>query len=84
MVFINGYYPDFKPAVYVVADDRAGGASAVQLLLSKGRKRIAGIFKSDDIQGHRGTPDMPKPCAKRISASGTIMCSGIRRRRGKS
>jgi GntR family transcriptional regulator of arabinose operon len=53
MVFINGYYPDFKPAVYVVADDRAGGASAVQLLLSKGRKQIAGIFKSDDIQGHR-------------------------------
>ncbi len=53
MVFINGYYPDFKPAVYVVADDRVGGASAVQLLLSKGRKRIAGIFKSDDIQGHR-------------------------------
>ena len=53
MVFINGYYPDFKPAVYVVADDRAGGAAAVRLLLSKGRKSIAGIFKSDDIQGHR-------------------------------
>jgi GntR family transcriptional regulator of arabinose operon len=53
MVFINGYYPEFKPAVYVVADDRAGGTAAVQLLIKKGRKRIAGIFKSDDIQGHR-------------------------------
>lgn len=53
MVFINGYYPEFKPAVYVVADDRAGGSAAVQLLLGKGRRNIAGIFKSDDIQGHR-------------------------------
>lgn len=53
MVFINGYYPDLKPTVYVVADDQAGGAAAVRLLLSKGRKQIAGIFKSDDIQGHR-------------------------------
>ena len=26
MVFINSYYPDYKPEVYVVADDRAGGA----------------------------------------------------------
>jgi GntR family transcriptional regulator, arabinose operon transcriptional repressor len=53
MVFINGYYPEFKPAVYVVADDRAGGTAAVRLLLGNGRKNIAGIFKSDDIQGHR-------------------------------
>jgi GntR family transcriptional regulator of arabinose operon len=53
MVFINGYYPDFKPPVYVVADDRAGGAAAVRHLLRKNRRSIAGIFKSDDIQGHR-------------------------------
>jgi GntR family transcriptional regulator of arabinose operon len=53
LVFINGYYPEFKPAVYVVADDRAGGMAAVSLLISKGRKNIAGVFKSDDIQGHR-------------------------------
>jgi GntR family transcriptional regulator of arabinose operon len=53
MVFINGYYPDYKPQVYVVADDRAGGAAAVSLLINKGRSRIAGLFKSDDIQGHR-------------------------------
>lgn len=53
MVFINGYYPEFKPPVYVVADDRAGGAAAVCHLLGKNRRSIAGIFKSDDIQGHR-------------------------------
>lgn len=53
MVFINGFYPDFRPPVYVVADDRAGGALAAVFLLDKGRRRIAGIFKSDDIQGHR-------------------------------
>lgn len=53
MVFINGYYPDFKPQVYVVADDRAGGAAATAYLLARGRTRIAGIFKSDDVQGHR-------------------------------
>lgn len=53
IVFINGYYPDFKPSAYVVADDRSGGAEAVGILLDKGRKHIAGLFKSDDIQGHR-------------------------------
>ncbi len=53
LVFINGYYPAYKPAVYVVADDRAGGRQAAQYLIGKGHRRIAGIFKSDDIQGHR-------------------------------
>lgn len=53
MVFINGYYPDFKPSVYVVADDRQGGNLATEYLLRKGHTRIAGVFKSDDIQGHR-------------------------------
>lgn len=54
VVFINGYYPDLSPKpVYVVADDRAGGRMACEALLHEGRHRIAGIFKSDDIQGHR-------------------------------
>lgn len=53
MVFINGFYPDLKNPVYVVADDRAGGRMACELLLKKGHSKIAGIFKSDDIQGHR-------------------------------
>ena len=51
VVFINGYYPNLNAPVYVVADDRAGGKTACDLLLKKGHQRIAGIFKIDDIQG---------------------------------
>lgn len=53
VVFINGFYPDLKRPVYVVADDRDGGRMACRSLLEKGHSHIAGIFKSDDIQGHR-------------------------------
>ena len=53
VVFINGYYPDVDDPVYVVADDRRGGRLACELLLRRGHRRIAGIFKSDDMQGHR-------------------------------
>ena len=53
VVFINGFYPDLKDPVYVVADDRAGGRAACRRLLDAGHTRIAGLFKSDDIQGHR-------------------------------
>lgn len=53
IVFMHNYYPDLKNPLYVVADDRAGGRIACELLLQKGHRRIAGIFKSDDMQGHR-------------------------------
>lgn len=53
VVFINGFYPDLKRPVYVVADDHEGGKMACRSLLEKGHTNIAGIFKSDDIQGHR-------------------------------
>lgn len=53
IVFINGFYPDLQNPVYVVADDRVGGRIACNLLLEKGHRNIAAIFKSDDIQGHR-------------------------------
>lgn len=52
-VFINGYYPNLRQPIYVVADDWAGGEMACRLLLEKGHQKIAGIFKSDDMQGHR-------------------------------
>lgn len=52
VVFINGYYSQLTPCVFVVANDRAGGYQAAEYLLSKGHKRLAGIFKSDDMQGH--------------------------------
>ena len=53
VVFIDGYYPDIKSPTYVVADDRRGGRMATELLLKNGHTRIAGFFKSDDIQGHQ-------------------------------
>ena len=53
VVFINGFYPDLKNPVYVVADDRTGGRMACERLLAQGCTRIGGVFKSDDIQGHR-------------------------------
>ncbi|MEL7654939.1 MAG: GntR family transcriptional regulator [Bacillota bacterium] len=53
VVFINGFYPELKKPIYVVADDRAGGRKVCEELLKKGHKHIAGIFKSDDVQGHR-------------------------------
>jgi len=53
MVFINGFYPELHRIPHVVSDDRSGGKTACRYLLDRGCRRIAGIFKSDDIQGHR-------------------------------
>ena len=51
-VFFNGYYRELSP-VYVITDDRGGGKKAAEYLIKElGHKRIGGIFKSDDIQGH--------------------------------
>lgn len=52
VVFINGFYRELENPVYVVTDDRQGGYDACAFLLKKGRKRLGGIFKSDDMQGH--------------------------------
>ncbi len=50
-IFINGYYPNLS-FPYVAMDDYACGREAVAYLIKKNHRRIAGIFKSDDIQGH--------------------------------
>lgn len=52
VVFFNGYYRDLPGSVYVVTDDRGAGLQAVDLLISKGCRRLGGVFKSDDMQGH--------------------------------
>ena len=52
VVFFNGYYRDLSGSVYVVTDDRGAGLHAVDLLVSKGCRKIGGVFKSDDMQGH--------------------------------
>ena len=53
MVFINGYYPEMNRVPHVVSDDREGGKTACRYLLEHGCRNVAGIFKSDDIQGMR-------------------------------
>jgi len=53
IVFINGFYPEMTDSVYVVMDDFGGGLEAVRRLISQGYSNIAGIFKSDDMQGHK-------------------------------
>ncbi|MCE5285095.1 MAG: GntR family transcriptional regulator [Pelosinus sp.] len=50
-IFINGYYQDM-PFPYVAMDDYACGKEAARYLMQRNHTKIAGIFKSDDIQGH--------------------------------
>ena len=50
-IFINGFYEALDP-VFVVTNDRAGGRLAVDYLYRLGHRRIGGIFKADDRQGH--------------------------------
>ncbi len=50
LVYINAEYPD-SPGAAVLVDDERGGYLATEYLLQLGHKRIAGIFKKDDIQG---------------------------------
>ncbi|MEG1427298.1 MAG: GntR family transcriptional regulator [Oscillospiraceae bacterium] len=53
VVFFNGYYADLENTVSVVTDDQKAGNDITTYLISRGCKKIAGIFKSDDLQGHR-------------------------------
>lgn len=49
-LMINAFYPDLEPA-YLIMDDIQGAALAANHLLQLGHRRIAGIFKIDDLQG---------------------------------
>ena len=53
VVFFSSYYPELKDTICVYSDNYGGGYQLVQYLLQKGHTKIAGIFKSDDIQGHQ-------------------------------
>ena len=53
VVFFNGYYPTLSGTYSVCADNQAGGAELVRHLIDRGHTKIAGYFKSDDIQGHQ-------------------------------
>lgn len=52
-IFIHGNYEGLRDAVMVLDDNYAGGRQLVDYLVGKGHSRIAGIFKSDDVQGHQ-------------------------------
>jgi len=49
-VMINAMYKDLNPA-YVVLNDLKGEYMATKYLLQLGHRKIAGIFKKDDLQG---------------------------------
>lgn len=51
LIFINSYYPQLD-LPYVAMDDKKAGLFAVNHVIKAGHTKIAGIFKSDDLQGH--------------------------------
>lgn len=51
IVFFNAYYPSL-PFAHVALNDKAAGKAATQRLIKAGHRKIAGLFQSDDIQGH--------------------------------
>ncbi|NMB44739.1 MAG: substrate-binding domain-containing protein [Clostridiales bacterium] len=51
IVFIHSYYPELD-FPHVSMDDKSAGLVAVNHLVESGHKKIAGIFKADDRQGH--------------------------------
>lgn len=54
ILFINSYYSELDPEHlnYVIVDDKGGARKAVKHLIDNGHKKINGIFKIDDMQGH--------------------------------
>ncbi|NLO84063.1 MAG: substrate-binding domain-containing protein [Clostridiales bacterium] len=51
LVFIHGNYANLPEALSVLDDNENGGRMLVDHLRKKGHRNIAGVFKSDDIQG---------------------------------
>lgn len=52
MVFMHGCYDKLPGTCSVLDDNYGGGYMLVKYLFQKGHRNIAGIFKSDDLQGH--------------------------------
>lgn len=52
ILFFHSYYEGLD-IPHMSLDDRASGRIAAEYLLSRGHRRIGGIFKLDDGQGHR-------------------------------
>ena len=53
LVFIHGNYEQLPDTLSVLDDNIAGGRMLVNYLYRKGHRKIAGIFKYDDLQGRQ-------------------------------
>lgn len=53
LVFFHGNYEQLSDSLSVLDDNAAGSRMLVQYLYNRGHRRIAGIFKHDDIQGRQ-------------------------------
>jgi len=53
LVFFHGNYEQIPDTLSVLDDNAAGGRMLVEHLYKKGHRRIAGIFKYDDLQGRQ-------------------------------
>ena len=51
LLFLGGYAPNLPESACIKEDNYYGGYLLTKHLIQKGHNRIAGIFKSDDIQG---------------------------------
>jgi Transcriptional regulators len=49
-IFLHAAYSGLEPA-YIMMDDQKGGYMATKYLLQLGHRKIAAIFKTDDLQG---------------------------------
>ncbi|RKP53099.1 GntR family transcriptional regulator [Cohnella endophytica] len=73
MLMINESYPDLEcPSVRV--DDDAGGHMAANHVLELGHRRIAGFFKTDDLQGVRRMKGFMRACREhQIQPDGSMI-----------
>ena len=53
LVFMHGNYEQLPDTLSVLDDNVAGGRMLVEYLYRKGHRKIAGIFKYDDLQGRQ-------------------------------
>ena len=53
LVFMHGNYEQLPDTLYVLDDNAAGSRMLVEYLYGKGHRKIAGIFKYDDLQGRQ-------------------------------
>lgn len=51
LVFLHSSYPELSGIPCVYDDNYGGGYQLAQYLIRKGHRKIAGIFKNDDVQG---------------------------------